>query len=83
MSGGRDILYSYVATENDHTVRAAQIAKKAGGSGQEDNENHRLNHCIKYRDINLYDHPEKVAFESIYSMIILSCNIRIQYISAP
>ena len=33
----------------------------------EDNENHRLNHCIKYRDINLYDHLEKVPFETIYS----------------
>ena len=28
MSGGRDILYSYVATENDHTVHIIYISQK-------------------------------------------------------
>ena len=32
-----------------------------------DDENHRMNHCVKYRAINLYDSDEKTPFELIYS----------------
>ena len=32
-----------------------------------DNEHHRLNNCIRWRDINLYDTIEKVDFNMIYS----------------
>ena len=32
-----------------------------------DNEDHRLNHCIIYRNVNLYDMPHKVDFSSIFS----------------
>ena len=28
MSGGRDVLYSYVATENDHTVESTDIKRE-------------------------------------------------------
>lgn len=32
-----------------------------------DDESHRLNHCIKFRNINNYDCTEKVSFELIHS----------------
>ena len=32
-----------------------------------DDEDHRLNFCIKWRDINFYDESEKVPFGEIYS----------------
>ena len=32
-----------------------------------DDEDHRLNHCIRFRATNLYDHVEKVNFNDIYS----------------
>ena len=32
-----------------------------------DDENHRLNHCIKWRNINLYDQTEKVDYTEVYS----------------
>ena len=32
-----------------------------------DNEDHRLNNCIKYRNINQYDCNEKVNFKKIFS----------------
>ena len=32
-----------------------------------DNENHRLNHCIKFRDINHYDSITNIDFELIFS----------------
>ena len=35
-----------------------------------DNEDHRLNHCIRYRSINRYDNIDKFDFNSVYS-----CNI--------
>ena len=35
--------------------------------GVVDDEEHRLNHCIKYRSINYYDHEEKLPFENIFS----------------
>ena len=31
-----------------------------------DNVDHRLNHCIKYRNINLYDCEQKEDFQKIY-----------------
>ena len=31
-----------------------------------DDENHRLNHCIKQRNINLYDQTEKVDYTEYY-----------------
>ena len=32
-----------------------------------DNEDHRLNHCIRYRTVNKYDHSEKTNFNDVYS----------------
>ena len=32
-----------------------------------DDEDHRLNHCIRFRDINHYDSAIKVDFKLIYS----------------
>ena len=32
-----------------------------------DNENHRLNDCMKFRESNYYDNDEKVQFEKVYS----------------
>ena len=32
-----------------------------------DDENHRLNHCVKFRETNLYDSTEKVDFQNVYS----------------
>lgn len=32
-----------------------------------DDEEHRLNHCVKYRDTNFYDEEEKTPFKNIYS----------------
>ena len=32
-----------------------------------DNENHRLNHCKRYRQMNNFDSDEKILFEDIYS----------------
>ena len=32
-----------------------------------DDEDHRMNHCINYRLINLYDNKQKVDFKDIYS----------------
>ena len=32
-----------------------------------DDEEHRLNHCIKYRSLNYYDHEQKVPFKNIFS----------------
>ena len=32
-----------------------------------DNEDHRLNSCIKWRNVNLYDSIEKVDINKIYS----------------
>ena len=32
-----------------------------------DNEEHRLNFCVKWRDVNLYDNVEKVDMNTIYS----------------
>ena len=32
-----------------------------------DDENHRLNHCVKYRDFNRCDNDAKVDFSDVYS----------------
>ena len=32
-----------------------------------DDENHRLNHCTRYRDTNFCDDEEKVNFDDVYS----------------
>ena len=32
-----------------------------------DDENHRINYCIKWRSINLYDQPDKIPFDDVYS----------------
>ena len=32
-----------------------------------DDENHRLNRCVKWKDRNYYDIPEKVDFNLIFS----------------
>ena len=32
-----------------------------------DNEDHRLNHCIRFRTTNNFDHDEKVNFNDVYS----------------
>ena len=32
-----------------------------------DDENHRLNHCIRFKSTNYYDHAEKVNFDDIYA----------------
>ena len=32
-----------------------------------DNEDHRLNNCIRYRTVNNYDHCEKSNFNDVYS----------------
>ena len=32
-----------------------------------DDENHRLNYCIKWRNVNLYDSTEKVDMNILYS----------------
>ena len=32
-----------------------------------DDENHRMNYCIKFRDVNFYDSDEKMDFKNVYS----------------
>ena len=32
-----------------------------------DDENHRLNHCPKWRNLNLFDADKKVDFKDIYA----------------
>ena len=32
-----------------------------------DDENHRLNFCIKYETVNLYNNPVKVDYDDVYS----------------
>ena len=32
-----------------------------------DDENHRINNCIKYEETNLYKQGEKIDFSQIYS----------------
>ena len=35
-----------------------------------DDESHRINYCVKYKEINLYEVDEKIDFEQIYSVDI-------------
>ena len=35
--------------------------------GSLDDETHRINYCITYRNVNLYDRSEKLDFEKIHS----------------
>ena len=32
-----------------------------------DNEDHRLNHCVRFKTTNYFDHAEKVNFDDVYS----------------
>ena len=32
-----------------------------------DDEDHRLNHCIKFRELNYYDDDNKIPFETVHS----------------
>ena len=32
-----------------------------------DDENHRLNHCVMYKNTNCYSRDEKVTFDDVYS----------------
>ena len=32
-----------------------------------DDENHRINYCLEFKDRNLFDSPLKIDFDSIYS----------------
>ena len=41
--------------------------KNCGKSQVTDDENHRVNGCELYKDINAYDSDEKVDFKLIYS----------------
>ena len=43
------------------------ISEKCNLCDVPDNENHRLNYCIKFRDINFFDNAEKVDFNLIHS----------------
>ena len=46
-----------------------------------DDEDHRLNHCPKWRENNLYDSVEKVNFADIYSndlQIIRDINVHVE-----
>ena len=45
-----------------------------------DNENHRLNYCKHYRNINLYDKTQKVSFNDIYQSDINTVRHIIPYI---
>ena len=50
-------------------------ANFSGGSGNKncttccvlDDENHRINHCIRYKEVNLYEQRDKIDFSQIYS----------------
>ena len=40
--------------------------KECKECGVTDDENHRINFCMKYRSVNLYDKTEKIEFNDIY-----------------
>ena len=42
-------------------------SKECKECGVIDDENHRINTCIKYRSVNLYDKTEKIEFHDIHS----------------
>ena len=41
--------------------------KECKECGVTDDENHRINSCIKYRSVNLFDKTEKIDFNNIYA----------------
>ena len=41
--------------------------KNCGSCGTLDDEDHRINHCILYRNVNLFDSIDKLDFNIIYS----------------
>ena len=43
------------------------IPETCAQCNQIDDENHRLNYCIRFRETNLYDTDEKVDFSEIFS----------------
>ena len=45
-----------------------------------DDENHRLNHCATYRDVNLYDVHDKVDFSDIFSSDVTIVKTMIKHI---
>ena len=47
-----------------------------------DDENHRINTCKKWREINLYDNRQKIEFNDIYSNDIDKCFHTVQIILA-
>ena len=34
---------------------------------QQDDKNHRMNHCAKFNEFNFYNSNDKIAFENVYS----------------
>ena len=46
-----------------------------------DDEEHRLNHCIIFKDLNFRDFTEKIPFNSIFSTDIASIRTIIERIS--
>ena len=36
-----------------------------------DDENHRLNHCIKWKSVNLHESKEKLDFTQLYSNLLV------------
>ena len=41
--------------------------KNCSSCGTSDNEDHRINHCVLYRNVNLFDSSDKLDFDMIYS----------------
>ena len=46
----------------------------------QDDENHRLNHCAKWKDRNLFNSNEKVDFQNVHSNDILNLKAVIPHI---
>ena len=47
-----------------------------------DDENHRLNHCLVYRNVNLFDMQQKVDFTDIYSTDVNTVKTIIKHIES-
>ena len=45
-----------------------------------DDENHRLNHCVTYRNVNLYDMQKKADFTDVFSSDINTIRLIIKQI---
>ena len=39
-----------------------------------DDEDHRLNHCKRFKDMNYYDHVDKIVFDDVHSENIDTLN---------